>query len=389
MVTLVVNPGSSSKKYAFYRNGQKILVIRFEKTGEGFGRCVSVNSKEQHCNDVSVHMYREALQEVLNIAKKEKVVQSMADITHVAVRVVAPGSYFQTHRRIDEKFIGKLLRCKSILPLHIPPVLEEITSINKILSKAVLVGVSDSAFHVTIPDQFTKYSLRDAESLDVRRYGYHGLSVSSIANSLQNVFETVPERTVVAHVGSGVSITALSNGKSIYNSMAYTPASGVMMGSRAGDIDPGALIEVLSKTETKLIDGHRYIQSNGGFTGLLGVSDLRTVLAREQQGDLAAMEAMKIFIFNIQSQIAIATTALGGLDALILCATAMERNPDLRKKIVTGLGFLGLTLDEKSNESLLNRAGLISTRESRVQLALIPTDEMGEMAKIATLDTVR
>ncbi len=383
MVTLVVNPGSSSKKYAFYRNGQKVLVIRFEKTGEGFGRCVSVNGKEQHCDTVSVHMYREALHEVLNIAKQEKVVHSLAELTRVALRIVAPGSYFQTHRKIDEKFIGKLLRVESILPLHIPPVLEEITSVNKLLPKALLVGVSDSAFHSTIPSVHAKYSLRDAESLEVRRYGYHGLSVASIIGKLPGVLGNVPEKTVVAHIGSGVSVTALKEGKSIYNSMGYTPASGVMMGSRAGDMDPGALIEVLNKTETKLSGGHRYIQSNGGFAGLLGVSDLRTVLAREQQGDLAAIEAMAIFIFNIQSQIAIAAAALGGVDALILSATAMERNPDLRKKVVAGLEFLGINLDEKCNESLMNRAGIISAKDSRVALALVPTDEMGEMARVS------
>jgi acetate kinase len=334
-------------------------------------------------------MYREALQEVLNIAKREKVVTSLADITHIAVRIVAPGSYFQTHRKIDEKFIGKLLRCESILPLHIPPVLEEITSVNKLLPKATLVGASDSAFHATIPSTHTKYSLRDAENLEVRRYGYHGLSVGSIVCKLPEVLGSVPARTVVAHIGSGVSITALKDGQSIYNSMGYTPASGVMMGSRAGDMDPGALIEVLNRTETKLSGGHRYIQSNGGFAGLLGVSDLRTVLNREQHGDVAAKEAMEIFIFNIQSQIATAVTALRGVDALVLSATAMERNPDLRKKILSGLEFLGITLDEKCNDSFLNRSGVISLKNSVVRVALVPTDEMGEMARVATQGKAR
>jgi len=381
MVTLVVNPGSSSKKYAFYRNGQKTLVVRFEKTSEGFGRSVSINKEEQHCDDVSVHMYREALQEVLNIAKKEKVVTSLADITHVVVRVVAPGTYFQTHREINEKFIGKLIRVESILPLHIPSVLEEITSVKKLLNKATLVGASDSAFHSTIPSKHAKCSLRDAESLEVRRYGYHGLSVGSIVSKLPEVLGNVPSKVVVAHIGSGVSITALKDGQSLYNSMGYTPASGVMMGSRAGDIDPGALIEVLNKTETKLSGGHRYIQSNGGFAGLLGVTDLRTVLAREQQGDTAAIEALEIFIFNIQSQIATAITALGGIEALVLSATAMERNPDLRQRVLKGLEFFGFKIDEKANESLMNRPGIISFKDSQITVALVPTDEMGEMAK--------
>ena len=379
MVTLVINPGSSSKKYAFFKNDQKVLVVRFEKTGEGFGRCVSVNGAEQHCDDVSVHMYREALHEVLTIAKKEKIVASLADINNVAVRIVAPGSYFQTHRIIDEKFIGKLLRAESILPLHIPPTLEEITAVNKLLQKARLVGVSDSAFHATIPDEFTKYSLRDAEGLEVRRYGYHGLSVGSVVGALPKVFGSAPTRTVVAHIGSGVSVTALKNGRSHYNSMGYTPASGVMMGSRAGDMDPGALIEVLNKTETKLSGGHRYIQSNGGFAGLLGTTDLRTVLMREEQGDVAAKEAMSIFIFDIQSQIAKAAVALGGVDALVLTATAMERNPDVRKRVVTGLQFLGIKIDNKVNEALVNRAGVISAADSKVTVALMPTDEMAEM----------
>lgn len=383
MVTLVINPGSSSKKYAFYKEDELLLKIRFEKTEEGFGRSVQVGGEQMRREDVSVHIYREALHEVLSLARTHKVIGSLADITTVAVRVVAPGTFFQHHQPIDESYISKLIRVERSLPLHIPPILEEIANVIKLLKHSKLVGVSDSAFHRTIPEVHYRYSVRDAESLEVRRYGYHGLSVAAAVRTLPSLVENAGKRIVVAHIGSGASVTALQSGSSIYNSMGFTPASGMLMGSRAGDMDPGAVVEVLNRTGTKLSGGHRYLQTNGGFAGLLGTSDIRTVLMREQHGDVRAAEAMKMFCFDVQCAIMTAVIALGGLDTLVLTATAMERNTGLRARVLKGLSFYGIALDEATNDKVPISGGVISSQDSSACVAVVPTDEMGEMARIA------
>ena len=155
------------------------------------------------------------------------------------------------------------------------------------------------------------------------------------------------------------------------------------MSSRAGDMDPGALIEVLRKTNTNLDDAHQYVQTSGGFAGLLGVSDLRVVLEKEQSGDPAATTAMEMFLFAIQSQIATATTAMGGIDVLVLSATAMERNSVLRARVLKGVQFLGVVVDNVTNNTLHEQTGIISTPGSRVTAVVVPTDEMGIMARLA------
>ena len=382
-ITLVINPGSSSKKYALYNDTEQLLMVRYEKSDGGFHSIVATTDTQSEPINISPEVYRDALPDVLQVAQNEQVITAVSDITHIAVRVVAPGVYFQQHQVIDETFVDALKAVVDTVPLHIPPVLAEINLAQTLLPQTTLVGVSDSAFHATIPNAMAQYSLEAATDLEIRRYGYHGLSVHSIKDKLSSMLGTLPPRIVVAHIGSGVSITALKDGVSIYNSMGYTPASGIMMSSRAGDMDPGALIEVLKKSNTELSDAHRYLQTSGGFAGLLGVSDLRIVLEKEQSGDPVATTALEMFLFAIKSQIATAATALGGIDVLVLSATAMERNPDFRKRVLLGLEFLGITINDNANRTLFGQTGIISKPDNQVLVMLVPTDEMGIIAKVA------
>lgn len=381
-ITLIINPGSSSKKYAFFKGEEGVLSVRFEKMREGYGRCIAVNQMQQKQDAATEHQYAHALHEAIGVAKTQGVIASVADITHVGIRIVSPGEEFAKHRIITEQYFSALSKKAATVPLHIPPVLEEIARAGELLSHATLVAISDSAFHQTIPISRRQYSLRAASEQGIVQYGYHGLSVASVVRQLDEFGGMPTARVIVAHIGSGVSVTAVTKSQSVWTTMGYTPASGMIMGTRAGDIDPGALIDVLAYKKLFGQKAHAYIQSEGGLYGLTGSADLRTVMDRAASGDALYERALDAYVLRIQQSIAGAAVALGGVDTLVLTATAMERNPALRQRIVSGLRWCGLVLDHKKNERTFSRIEHLAADESCCPIILIPTDEMGEMAHI-------
>lgn len=386
VTTLTVNPGSASKKYALYKEGELLVTITFEKISETYGKCVEVNGLQQRCESATEAEYSSSLAEALTIMQKEKCIETIHDVTHVGVRVVAPGTFFQTHRRIDEAYLRKLKEMQIAAPLHVTATLAELKAVHEQLAHALIVGVSDSAFHSTIPDYARTYSIPYEESIqwDVYRFGYHGLSASAVTKTLIRNTGRMPERLIIGHIGSGVSVTALKDGKSVETSMGFTPASGLMMGTRVGNLDPGALLYILSKKILRPSDAHAYLNREGGLKGMLGQGDLRIALERMQKGDARAALAIHMYMYGIQKQIGASIAALGGLDTLVLTATAAERNPVVRELLCENLEYLGIVLDAYRNEALVGRGGKISSDESRVEVYVMHTDEMQEIADIAS-----
>lgn len=384
--TLVVNPGSASKKYAFFKGGTCALSVLFERTAEGFGKCFEIDGVRQECEASDATAFDEALSGALAVAKEKGVLQSEKDVTRVALRVVAPGTFFLEHRKIDDVYKKKLETMRRAAPLHIPPTLDELAVIQELLPHATVVGASDSAYHSTIPSHARTYSIptADATKYDLYRYGYHGLSISSVSRAVPLLLDEMPERMVVCHIGSGVSIAAVKNGASLDTSMGFTPASGLMMGTRAGDIDPGALIYLLEMKDLDDGEAHAFIQKEGGLKGLLGTSDLRIALDRAAKGDPKAEEAVRMYFYDIKKEIGASVAALGGIDVLVLTATAPERNPYVRTLVCSGLEGLGILVDEVKNDALVGKEGVISATNSRVTILVMKTDEMGEMARIAS-----
>lgn len=383
MVTLVINPGSSSKKYALYSDDRLLLTVRFEQTGEGVGRTTEITGQQKTSDETTQRAYHESLHELLTQAKSAGVIASLADITAVGVRVVAPGHMFAKHRVVDDQFLHDLKVAERVAPLHVGPTMEELVAAQKLLKHTKLIAVSDSAFHQTVPEFRTKYSLKGTAERGIRKFGYHGISAASVSRLSAAALPTGVERIIVAHIGSGVSIIAVDKGQSVHTSMGYTPASGLMMGTRAGEIDPGALITFLESESLSGQNAHKYIQTNGGFKGLVGNSDIRQILLLEERDDTAAKEAMKTFLEQVQMSIAKAHIALGGAQALVLTATSMERNPELRARVVAGLRPLGFWLSDVLNDRV-DAAPFLISDEGSLPIAIVPTDEMGEMARVVT-----
>ncbi len=383
--TLAINPGSSSKKYALYQNGVLVFTLRFEKTGDGFGRCLEINGERKKCTDVSKKEYERALEAVLEAAKNERVIKSETDITRVGVRIVAPGTFFAEHRKIDPYFLEKLSGKEDAAPLHIPAIVDEITKVIELVPDALHVGVSDSAFHNTLPPHARAYSIpkADAKEFDVYRFGYHGLSVNSVVRSIKEEHNEVPERMIVCHLGSGASITAVKKGVSIDTTMGFSPASGLMMNTRSGDIDPGALLYLIEQKNLSGDKAHRYINKEGGLKGQLGNGDLRVAFDRVSKREVDAEDAVKMYVYRIQKQIGAMMAVLGGLDTLVFTATAPERNPLVRKLVCQNLEGLGIVLDEEVNEELTAQNGAISKEDSDVVVYVQQTNEMEMLASVA------
>lgn len=379
--TLVVNPGSSSKKFTLFENGAILLDAYVERSLDHFEMCTAVNGVRNKCETLDKHGYGDSLFNFIELAKSSKGITDSSDINTVAVRVVAPGTYFQQHRLIDDVFVEKLKNLVPVAPLHIPHVLQEIEAIKKFLPGAKMVATSDSAFHSTVPDYVRRYSITEEESedYDIYHFGYHGLSVASVMRKLPKVSKRKNKKVIVCHIGSGVSITAVKDGQSIDTTMGYAPGSGLVMGSRAGDLPSGALLTLMQLKNMKPQDALIYLQTAGGLKGLAGESDLRIILDRRSNGDKKADLAIRSFVYQIQKAIGSYVAALGGIDALVLTATASERNPELRKLIVSNLGGLNIKINTELNEQCLSRDGIISLDDSEVEVLVVKTDESSEM----------
>lgn len=385
-VTLVVNPGSSSKKYALYRDGQVAVTMRFERSEGGFELCTEHNGVRQKCEGVSADTFKDALAYFLNAAQKELIIKDRGEITMAAVRVVAPGKLFQKHARIDEIYLHKLRLAETSAPLHVPHTLREIESLRRLVPKAVLIAASDSAFHATIPAHIRQYSIpeTDTVTLDLYRFGYHGLSTASVVGRVHAVVGTESERLVVCHLGSGLSVTAVLRGKSLDTTMGYSPGSGLMMASRSGDLDVGALLALMRAKNLRPLDAEVYLSTKGGLYGVAGEADLRLIIERAACNEVTATRALSMYVHHLQQKIAGAITVLGGVDLIIFTATAGERSPLLRERICNGFSFLGVKIDVDKNTLLTSKDGVISAYKSPVKVAVIRTDEMGEMFRVAS-----
>ena len=306
MKTLTVNIGSRSKKYALYNGNVQVWSVVIETED--------------------------------NLISKD-ILYEAPDV--IVFRVVAPGRYFRQHRIIDDVFLENLELAKPKAPLHIHPALEEIQYFKNNFPHTKLVAISDSAFHAKLSDYARLYALpaTDTEAFEIERFGYHGISLSSIVETLKTE-NNLPEKMIVCHLGGGSSVTAIKNGVSIDTSMGFSPLSGLPMATRVGDIDAGAVAYLSSVKGLQGDDLEEYLMSTCGFLGLAGTDDMKKLLAEEKTNPKAAL-AIQMFVYQIKKYIGAYTVALGGLDALVFSGGIGEASEPIRSKIIAGLGDLG------------------------------------------------
>jgi acetate kinase len=381
--TLIINPGSSSKKYSLFSDGRLVFSVRYERQDDLIEVCtITPTGSREKCEFVSEVVYQKALHDMLTRAVAYRALEQRKDIVAIGVRVVVPGSDFQSHQVITPAVVAKLREREAAAPLHIPPLLHEIDHVRVEFPETLLVGVSDSAFHASITAYIRRYSLPTQliTDHDITRFGYHGISVSSVVRELPRVVGN-KERVIVCHIGSGMSLTAIHAHQSIETTMGYSPLSGLVMGTRAGDLDTGALLELMRAKRLSVSEAYRLLSTEGGLKGISGYADLRTLLQRASAGDEVADMALKILAYRFQKQLLGLMVPLGGVEAIIFAGTAAERSGELRARLLAGLGWFGVTLDTERNDEIAGGNGVISPGNAAITIAVIRTNEEMEMVR--------
>ncbi len=386
---LIANPGSASRKYALFAGHKERAQLHFEWA---YGKvvCTLHHAGEQHVIHVDVHELGEAAMQVVDILRDNNVLKDDENIDRIGLRIVAPSSYFLQDHVIDDEFVARLEATKPRAPIHIEATLDELHMLRRQFSFVGIVGVSDSAFHATKPDYAWNYgiSLETADHFEIKRFGYHGLSVASVVHELHKAEKLAP-KIVICHLGSGASVSAVHGGKSIDNSMGFSPLEGVIMSTRSGNIDPTAvraLKEVCHFDDNGVED---YLNNHSGLLGLGGSSDIRELLRREEDGDHRSRLALQTYTYSVQKSIGQMASALGGVDALVFTGTVGERSAPIRNRICARLHYLDIVLDERTNSECESPEKLttISRLAHSKPVYVAPADEAAEMVRhITTID---
>jgi acetate kinase len=389
-IILVANPGSSSRKYALYRGTELWVSLHFEYED---GKIIC-NGRDAEGNERRINQefdnFTQATLKLKNILVELGALSPAQNIDILTIRVVAPSDYMAEHHVVDEEFLAKIDEVEPKAPLHIPVLAQEIVAFKQSYPKLKIVAVSDSKFHQTKP-MVRKYYAIDpnlADKLEIRRYGYHGLSVASIVRTMKNE-DILPKKLIVCHVGSGSSVSAVLDGESVDNTMGFSPLEGVMMATRSGSIDVEAALDIKREMgfETDL-ELSQFLNKKSGFAGMTGNDDMREVLKMREKGDGNAQLAYDLFMYRLQIAIGQMAASLGGVDAVVFTATIGERSTETRTDVMKQLEFLGFKLDEKKNmDGLAGKTVANVGKDISKPIYVIKTNETDEMIRQA-LDLV-
>lgn len=392
---LIINTGSASKKYSIYEGEKKIYNAHFEMEpskgeGEEGGYVVTetfINGEgkeEKIKTPISERVFERAQARLLDSIIEKKIIKNKDEINAIGIRIVAPGEYFLHNRIIDKEYLKLAKQALEKVPLHLGPALEEIKMVGKVFGDKKVIGVSDSAFHKNLPDRAKYYAIpiEDSRTLGLQKFGYHGLSLQSVLAQTEKRLGKLPGKIIICHLGGGASITAIKDGVSVDTSMGFTPLDGLVMASRVGEIDPGAVIYLADKLRMGTNRLEEYFNNKCGLLGLSGKSsDVRDLLVLEKDGDKDSKLALEIYANRLKKYIGGMATVLGGLDLLIFAGTVGERSFIMRGRICDGLQFLGIDIDLEINNKSEGVEAEISRVDSKVKVLVMKTDEMEEIAR--------
>lgn len=346
---LTVNSGSESRKYGLYKNAKEIAHLHIEHTSSQItGKLTSQNKPAK---DFRFDSFSQATENLVQVLINEHLIDSSEDIHAVGVRIVAPSAKFLEDKLIDNFVIDTLKDLIAVAPLHLNSVISEISTLQNSLKSSEFYAISDTNFHSQKPDYAWNYSipLDMADTHDIKKFGYHGISLASCIKALDKITD-IPEKLVICHLGGGVSVSAIKNGVSIDTTMGFSPLEGLTMATRSGSIDTLAAIQLAKVNNMNLDELVDLLNHKSGLLGISGTSsDIRELIKREHNEDYRAKLALKVYVTNIQKAIGSMSAVLGGIDSLIFTGTVGIRSFEIRDRIVNGLEYLGLELDEYQN----------------------------------------
>lgn len=384
---LVSNPGSASRKYALFdtaTHAQRAM-LHIELVDEHIAVTVhrgdDSQSLEAPFDDLS-----QSASYIETLFRQADVFAEDEQIDGVGLRIVAPGEYFMRDHIITDEVIAKIEEILPFDPIHVSGTLTELRILRAAHADMPIVLVSDSAFHATKPNYAWNYgiNLHDADTYEIKRFGFHGLSVSAAVDALWDRGK-LPPKVIVCHLGSGSSVSAVFHGRSIDNSMGYSALEGVIMATRSGSIDYTAAMALQKKLGFSEEQMEHYLDEQGGLLGLAGSNDIRELLRRETDGDHTAHLALATLVHSVHKAIGAMIVALNGADLLVFTGTVGERSSALRKRIVAHLECLDFILDGTRNEACTSPTTFTSISQAAISkpIIVIPTDEAHEIARHA------
>ena len=393
MKILVLNCGSSSIKYALYNMDDKSVITSggIEKIGlpDSFIN-VKLNG-EKHKIEKPIEEHTAGVQLIFDVLTKGDyaVLKSLNELDAVGHRMVHGGEKFNKSVLLTPEVMKEFAACNDLAPLHNPANIKGVNAVSALLPNIPQVGVFDTAFHQTMPDYAYMYALpyEYYEKYGVRRYGFHGTSHRYVSQRVCEFLGVKPEgkKIITCHIGNGASIAAVKDGKCVDTSMGLTPLEGLVMGTRSGDVDAGAVTYLMDKLQLDTKGVSNLLNKKSGLAGVSGLSsDFRDILAGIKDGNDKARLAKEMYTYRIKKYIGQYAAAMGGVDIILFTGGAGENQWEVREGATSGLEFMGVKMDTEKNKNCRATEAVLSADDSKVTVCCIPTDEELMIA----LDTV-
>ncbi len=379
MKIISINAGSSSLKFSLFDMDSETVIASgvFERIGID-GSCYTIKfNGEKFKEEIEMKDHTKAVSILLDKLTSLNIIKSLDEINGVGHRIVQGKDIFNESVLVDDDVMEKLESIKHFAPLHNPANMLGIKAFQEALPNVPMSVVFDTAFHQTMDKETYLYAVPYEwyEKYGIRKYGAHGTSHRYISETVKDLLKTDKFKLISCHIGNGGSITAIKDGKCVDTSMGFTPLAGIMMGTRSGDVDPSILPPVM-EAENKTIDEIiNDLNKNSGVLGLSGISsDMRDIEAAYEAGNEKAVLTFNKYIQRIVDYIAEYYVRLGGADVIVFTAGVGENSPLLRKLVCDKLKCLGVEIDEEKN-NVRGKLTEISTKDSKVKVYIIPTDE--------------
>ena len=384
MKVLVLNCGSSSIKYKLFDMDHKEVIAQggIEKIGlKGSFLKLTLPDGEKKILEKDIPEHTVGVEFILNtlISSEYGAIKSLDEINAVGHRMVHGGEKFSESVLLTQEVLDAFTACNDLAPLHNPANLKGVNAVSAILPDVPQIGVFDTAFHQTMPDYAYMYAVPYElyEKYGVRRYGFHGTSHRYVSKRVCEFLGVQPEgkKIITCHIGNGGSVSAIKDGKCMDTSMGLTPLEGLMMGTRSGDIDAGAVTFIMDKENLDANGVSNLLNKKSGVMGIFGESsDMRDLENAVAAGNPRAILAEKMYFYRIKKYVGAYAAALGGVDIIVFTGGVGENQFNCRSEVCEGLGFMGVKVDLEKNK-VRGEEAVISTDDSKVKVVVIPTDE--------------
>ena len=384
MKILVLNCGSSSIKYALYNMDDQSVITSggIEKIGLPDSFITVKLNGEKHRMERPIEEHTAGVQYIFEVLTTGEyaVLKNLNELDAVGHRMVHGGEKFNKSVLLTPEVMKAFAECNDLAPLHNPANIKGVNAVKALLPDIPQVGVFDTAFHQTMPDYAYMYALPYElyKQHGVRRYGFHGTSHRYVSQRVCEFLGIKPEgsRIITCHIGNGASIAAVKDGKCVDTSMGLTPLEGLMMGTRSGDIDAGAVTFLMDKLDLDTKGISNLLNKESGLAGVSGgSSDFRDILKGISEGNDRARLAKEMYTYRIKKYIGQYAAAMGGVDVILFTGGAGENQWEVREGATKGLEFMGIEVDEEKNHACRATETIISKPESKVTVCVIPTDE--------------